>query len=198
MLAIVVHRDDDKIERKLKRKWGDDQLKLTKSGRVMLWNGHESSDYFWVFAAPEYYWDDFWTQLIDNIQRDGFEVKLCARWGPEYVKGLEDITVFDYAWGCVEVFTSDISRGSTIMPPGQMAPRQLQRHIIWARRVISADEAASTAARPKVWTFNYPWRGLPPYTIRFIPKLRIIVYSRPALQRFANLSNIRGSCVRMS
>lgn len=57
------------------------------------------------------------------------------------------------------------------MPPGQMAPRQLQRHIIWARRVIPADEGASSAARAKVWTF-YPWRVLPPYMIRFIPKLR--------------------------
>jgi hypothetical protein len=152
--AIVMPKDDDAIERKLKE--SDSQLKLTKSERVKLWLGHEPSDYLWVFAVSEDYWEPFRDKLIENTKRDGFEVKLCSLCGPDHVERLGDSSFRSYPWGCDELFSSDISRDSTIMQPGHTAPKQLRRHSPW--------EGAAN-----VWTCH-PTDDRLFYTLRFVPK----------------------------
>lgn len=147
-------RGDDTIEKKLS-KGNENQLKLTRTQRVMLWNGHEPFDYLWVFAASEYYWDDFRDKLIADTKRDGFDVKICLLVGPDNVESWEK-RPFPDSWGSDEAFSSNISRDSTIMPDGHMTPRELVHHSPWVQN-------------GNVYTCN-PTDDSPLYTIRFIPK----------------------------
>jgi hypothetical protein len=161
--TIVVLKDDYAIEEKLKG--GDNQLKLTKCERVKLWQGHELSDYLWVYTGSEVYWDLFQDRLIRDTARDGFEVKTCLLCGPEYVQDMEDMRFWRYPFGCDELFSSDVSRDSPIMPDKHTGPKRLREYSPWERSVI-ADEQVDSA---NVWTCHRTADDRA-FTARFIPK----------------------------
>jgi hypothetical protein len=101
--AIVFPLDDEALVGKFGSQ--SNILMLKKHERIRLWRGHGLADYFWVYNGSEGSWRAFQRQLIENVARDGFELKFSLLCGPDHMQDME--TFPPEPWGCKECFFSN-------------------------------------------------------------------------------------------
>ncbi|KAF4449322.1 hypothetical protein FALBO_16683 [Fusarium albosuccineum] len=126
--AIVILTDDNRLQDKLSGE--ENPLILSKEQRVKLWQGNGIPvDWVWIYDKSESDWMTFRTRLIDNLRKDGIDLKFVLLGGPDAI-GAEGIYNPAY-WNCSDCITSDISRPVDFRYPNTL--RQLLGCTMWEK-----------------------------------------------------------------
>lgn len=148
--AVIFPLDDESLVGKLGPQ--NDDIILTKRQRVKLWRGHGLADYFWVYEGSATSWEAFQSQLIQDVSRDGFDLKFSVLFGPDH---LQNMDIFPPTpWGYGECLTSDISRDAKlteITSSGMTSMKRLDLYEPWEKTMIDCESIRKTAVSQVSW-----------------------------------------------
>ncbi|KAK1995351.1 hypothetical protein LX36DRAFT_683112 [Colletotrichum falcatum] len=112
--AIILPLDDDFVRAKCDRQ--GQSLVLRKSKRARLWQSDPRfRPEWWAYSRSTSAFNSLMERLEDAIERDGFEIRFTAVFGPDHVSRRESYD--GRTWYCHETITSDAGRRSNLVKP---------------------------------------------------------------------------------
>ncbi|KAH7255369.1 uncharacterized protein BKA55DRAFT_537782 [Fusarium redolens] len=156
--AIIINTDDERLKMKMdKRETG---IVLSREQRADLWRGDGIPvDWAWVYDNSEASWAGFRTKLVNELKRDGIDLKFVLLFGPDAITAAGGYN--PVCWDCGDAITSDISRPVDFRYPNTL--RQLAGCTPW---VNLQDGRARFDNKISICRQN---RVRPRGTVRFIP-----------------------------
>jgi cytidyltransferase-like protein len=156
--AIIINTDDERLKMKMdKRETG---IVLSREQRADLWRGDGIPvDWAWVYDNSEASWAGFRTKLVNELKRDGIDLKFVLLFGPDAITAAGGYN--PVCWDCGDAITSDISRPVDFRYPNTL--RQLVGCTPW---VNLQDGRARFDNKISICRQN---RVRPRGTVRFIP-----------------------------